>query len=840
MKKLLLLFFLYISIDLLSANQTFAATKVKISFQDSASAKVYGKITDSKGEPMPYAYVLVEGTSYGTTSNSTGEYSLKLNKGNYNLTFQYLGYKKLKKPFTLNEDVRLDVQLEAEEVVLKTFTVTNKFKDPAYAIIKEAQRKRKDNLGAVQSYSADVYIKGVGKLDNIPKERPALLFFIPKDQLPDSTDLGMVYLSESRAKLYIQKPDNVKEEMISSKVAGDSQGYSWNRIGDTELKANFYHNLLKIEGLTQRGFVSPISQNAMLFYDYKLEGEIKEGNRTINKIKVIPKRKSDPVFKGYIYIVDDTWNITGIDLELDDQQIEFFDNFRIQQDYVSINDSIWMPGSVKYSAKIGAMGFKVSFTNVVNYTNYEINRDFPQYFFKNEIFKIEKEANKKDSGYWSTIRPVLLTADEIKYYQKADSTEKAHNTKEYLDSVDLKQNKVTIPKLLLGYNFYRRYNETVYSTNRITDIVNFNTVEGLNTNFIFTFRNGKRHQKHFIWSTHLRYGFKNGHFNPKTELYWNFNKFKQQTIGIEGGKYVSQINNLNPVDPFINTYYSLLLRENYLKIYEKSYGQINYKHELFNGIYFTGSLAYEDRHALTNQTNYAFVEEKEGRIYTSNDPTNPYSSNAGFPDHRALIFNGELRFIIKQQYLTTPDQKIPSASKYPIFTLRYSKGAQILGSDVNYDKASLSVNDNFNLGLLGRSSWGVTVGGFLNKRSVPFVDYNHFSGNQTIFLNLRQPTGNFQLLDYYTSSTTSSYLEAHYEHHFNGFLINKIPLLRKTKFQEVAGVNFLRTQAGDEHIEFQFGVENIFKFFRVDFVTGYNNSEKVQGAIRLRFGLDIF
>jgi hypothetical protein len=808
--------------------------------QDSSLVKVSGKILDSKGEPMPYAYVLVEGTSNGTTSNSKGEYSLRLPKGTYNLTFQYLGYKKIKRPITLNTDQRLDVQMESEEIQLKTFTVTNKYKDPAYAIIKEAQRKRKDNLDAVQSYSSDVYIKGVGKLDEIPKERPAMLFFIPKDQLPDSTDLGLVYLSESRAKLYIQKPDNVKEEMISSKVAGNSQGYSWNRIGDTELKANFYHNLLKMEGLTQRGFVSPISQNALLFYEYKLEGEIKEGNRTINKIKVTPKRKSDPVFRGYIYIVDDTWNITGIDLQLDAKQIEYFDEFKIQQDYVAINDSIWMPGAVKYSAKIGAMGFKASFTNVVNYTNYEINRDFPQFFFKNEIFKIEKEANKKDSAYWTSIRPVLLTPDEMKYYQKADSTEKAHNTKEYLDSVDLKQNKVTITKLLLGYNFFRRYNETVYSTNSITDILNFNTVEGLNTNFIFTFRKGKWSNKHFVWSTHLRYGFVNGHFNPKTELSWNFNKFRQQTIGVEGGKYVSQMNTLNPVDPFINTFYSLFLRENYLKLYEKSYAKINYSHELINGIYFNGSAAYEDRHALTNRSNYAFVEEKEGRVYTDNDPATSFSGANNFADHQALVLNGELRFVIKQQYLTLPDQKIPSASKYPIFTLRYTKGAQILGSDVNYDKASISVNHNFNLGLLGKSSWAVTAGGFLNKRDISFVDLNHFSGNQTIFLNVRQSTGNFQLLDYYLFSTSSAYVEGHFEHHFNGFIINKIPLLRRTKFQEVAGVNYLKTQSGNEHIEFQFGIENIAKFFRVDFVTGYNNLEKVKGAIRLRFGLDIF
>ncbi|HYG40762.1 MAG TPA: DUF5686 and carboxypeptidase regulatory-like domain-containing protein [Cytophagales bacterium] len=812
--------------------------------QDPQQFKVYGKITDQNGETLPYAYVIVDGTSNGTSSNSKGEYSIKLKKGTYTLAYQYLGFKKQFRQVDLSKDQEINVRMVPEEVVLKEVTITNKYKDPAYGIIKEAQKKRKDNLDAVQSYSCDVYIKGVGKLDEIPQDRPALLFFIPKDQMPDSTNLGMVYLSESKARLYVQKPDNVKEEMISSKVAGNSQGYSWNRIGDTELKANFYHNLLKIDGLTQRGFVSPISQNSFLFYDYKLEGEIKEGNRIINKIQVIPKRKSDPVFKGYIYIVDDTWNITGIDLELGENQIEFFQNFKIQQDYVAINDSIWMPASVKYQAQLKALGFGASFVNVVNYANYEINREFPQFFFKNEVFKIETQANKRDSSYWKTTRPVLLTADEMKYYLKADSTERVQTSKEYLDSVDMKRNKFGWTSLLLGYTYYRRYNETRYSTNPLIDILNFNTVEGANVNFIFTFRKGKWNQQNFTWATHLRYGFSNGHFNPKTELNWSMNRFKQQFIGIEGGKYVSQINTLNSVDRIINTYYSLFLRENYMKLYEKTYAKINYKQELTNGIYFSGNVGYEFRHGLRNRTNFAFVNEDENRRYTSNNPLDPFSlttfDSPVIEDHQALLFNGELRFVINQKYSTMPHGKEPHSSKYPVFSLKYAKGAPLLDSDVNFDLASVTVNDNFNFGLLGKSTWNVSVGGFLNKHSVPFVDYKHFNGNQTIFLNLKQPTGNFQLLDYYTNSTTSSYIEAHYEHHFNGFIFNKIPLLRKTKFQEVAGVNFLRTEDNREHVELQLGVENIAKFFRVDFVTGYNNVSKVQGAIRLRFGIDLF
>ncbi|MEJ7659162.1 MAG: DUF5686 family protein [Hymenobacter sp.] len=100
-------------------------------------------------------------------------------------------------------------------------------------------------------------------------------------------------------------------------------------------------------------------------------------------------------------------------------------------------------------------------------------------------------------------------------------------------------------------------------------------------------------------------------------------------------------------------------------------------------------------------------------------------------------------------------------------------------------------------------------GGFVGKQEgLTFADYRHFSGNRTLLAaNFEQ----FQLLDYYQYSTRASYIEGHFNHHFNGFIFNKIPLLRSLKWQEVVSVNYLHTAQIGQYLELGAGVEHIFK-----------------------------
>ncbi|MGB0166572.1 MAG: DUF5686 family protein, partial [Luteibaculum sp.] len=126
------------------------------------------------------------------------------------------------------------------------------------------------------------------------------------------------------------------------------------------------------------------------------------------------------------------------------------------------------------------------------------------------------------------------------------------------------------------------------------------------------------------------------------------------------------------------------------------------------------------------------------------------------------------------------------------------------------------------LKLFGDFSYSGFVGFFPFSESLSFFDFKHFAGNQIPFINNRQRA--FQALPYYNFSTGKDYIELHAEHHFNGFLFNKIPLLNKwLNWQFYAGANFLSTAANPDYYEAYVGLENIFSVFSVQVAAPYSN-----------------
>ncbi|HUM48459.1 MAG TPA: DUF5686 family protein, partial [Chitinophagales bacterium] len=170
------------------------------------------------------------------------------------------------------------------------------------------------------------------------------------------------------------------------------------------------------------------------------------------------------------------------------------------------------------------------------------------------------------------------------------------------------------------------------------------------------------------------------------------------------------------------------------------------------------------------------------------------------------------------------NEKINIGSKFPVLSIGYSRGLPWIESEVNYDQLEIGVDDYYKLGIFGEGDYKVEAGAFLTRKSVGAAELKHFNGNQTILAQSDRMNA-FQLLPYYTYSTDDWYLQGHLEHHFQGLLLNHIPLIRKLKFEEVAGFHYLQTP-GLQYAELSVGLEHILKFFRVDFVAAYSNQQK--------------
>ncbi|MEL7146409.1 MAG: DUF5686 family protein, partial [Bacteroidota bacterium] len=261
--------------------------------QDVTSYKIRGKIVDENGNGLPFATVYQENTTNGSTSNVNGDFVIESNQPIVTLIVQFVGYKKKLVKISREKSQGVTIPMELETINLEEFVVSADQEDPAYAVIRNAIANRKMYQEEISAFKCDTYLKGLQAITQKPEK--ILGFTVPVDS-------GIVYLSESVSKFYFQQPDKIKEEMISSKVSGNNNTFSYNIASDVLF--NPYQNIFEYQSISERGFISPIASNALLFYDYELLGTFVENDLLINKIKVLPKRANDPVFSGTIYIIE--------------------------------------------------------------------------------------------------------------------------------------------------------------------------------------------------------------------------------------------------------------------------------------------------------------------------------------------------------------------------------------------------------------------------------------------------------------------------------------------------------------------------------------------------------
>ncbi len=806
---------------------------------------VTGRVTTESGEPLAFATLYEEGTTNGTSSNPEGYYKLVLEQADSRIVCQYIGFAR---QIQAAQNGVLQFSLKPEALMLGEVVISAKARDPAYAIIRQAMKKRAYYQEEVEAFSCDVYIKGLQRLDKKPKSLLGMAI---------NVDTGIVYLSESLSKYKFKRPDKISETMIASKYSGSSNGFSYNRA--SEMLINLYQNTFYIDGLSERSFISPIAGNAFLTYDYQLIGTFKEDTVTINKIRVTPKRMADPAFQGFIYIQENSWRIHSVDMMLvKENGIEFADSLKIFQVFAPTDQDIWMPLSQKFSYKFKAFGFEGSgvFTGV--YSNYRVTPNMKVYKpkpevvskpivtqkaevtkkkepakepkeFTNAILKIEEGSNEKDSIFWQTVRPVPLTPVEIKDYRVKDSIQVIRKSQTYLDSTDAKKNRPKVGNIFaVGYTHHSSFKERYYHFPNLLQLFQYNTIEGFVPEISVNFTQQRKEKTVYRVSPSVRYGFSNKRFQSQIEGFYVFdNKYNHLVVG-GFGRYVYQFNSTKPIAEVANTFNTLALGENYIKLYQKAFAYGGYSKDLVNGLRIQTRLEYAQREQLSN-TDSTTYSPKEN--FSSNQPENAEVPSTAFGTNNALTFRIRLRYTPGEKYIDRPDEKFRLGSKYPTFELIYQKGIPGL-SQVNFDYVEGSMIKSQKAGIYGESFLHLTAGAFLNTSALTFVDFHHFNGNQ-IFVRQVEGDRHFQLLNYYTFSTKNQFLEAHYEHHFTSFILNKIPLVKKLKWQEVLSVNYLNTPALPHYLEFGVGIEHIFKFFRLDYYTSYNAIGRTQG---FRFG----
>jgi hypothetical protein len=413
-----------------------------------------------------------------------------------------------------------------------------------------------------------------------------------------------------------------------------------------------------------------------------------------------------------------------------------------------------------------------------------------------------------------------------------------------IDTLKKRQGKVRIAGLFFpGINrtHYSKTNPYKWGIQPLLTNTQFNTVEGLMFDISGYYeKNFKKYKSKLTIKPNFRYGFVNTHFNTWLDIIWRkydagiTDEIKNYNINFSFGKKVDQYNSSNPILPLVNTISTLFDGKNEMKIYEKYFANISYNQTFENGIKIKLSTFYEDRMPLSNTTSYTFDKKNTFRI-TSNTPLNKNLNNLDIK-HQAFGTNISISVKPGQRYIQFPKRKVPIGSDFPTFSIGYSKGINgILGSDVDFDKWNFDVQDDKNFKLLGLLKYKLSVGGFLNNNVVFLQDLKHFNSNAV------RATSNyvngFQLMNSYINSNAAKlYFESHLEHHLNGLITNKIPYFKKLNWNLVGGCNTYFIQENDRYEEVFVGLENIFKIFRLDFVTAFQNGKYQNASLVLGAG----
>lgn len=826
MKKTFL-FFLFFSLSFLVVAQ---------------STKVRGKITDAKtGEVLPLANVFFKGTTIGVTSDFDGLYTLETREKVTELQVSLLGYATQIVPVKEGIFNALDFQLEPVTMNLDEVRVTPG-ENPAHALLKNVSKnKKRNNPDELALYNCATYTKMELDLTNIkPHFKNKKLqknFGFIFNHMDTSVITGKAYLpvmiSEARADYYHRKNPSFSREIVkASRISGIEEDYSLAQFtGHLHVNVNFYDNYIDIFEVK---FASPLSDHGLLYYKYFLVDSTRVNGRKTYKVRFHPKGTSTPVLDGEVNIDSATYALESAHVKMiKGLNVNWIRHLVMETQHVLIGDSVWFPKQDKLFADftlIMSDSSKVaSFLGhrEVNYSQVCLNCPIPESVQKldNNVI-ITRDVLKNDETYWDTVRPYALSVREKEIYGMVDS----------IKNVPLYQNIYTIVTTILGGYYDTKY----IGIGPYYKLFSFNKLEG--ARFQVGLRTTDDFSRKIRLSAYGAYGTKDHRFKGGGGLEYMFNELPTSKLTMSYKHDVVQLG--AGVNAFTegNFFSSLFSRGNNDRLSMVNQGDLSFEKEWRQGI--TQTYAVQVRDIFSSR--YVPFVRPDGQLMNS-------------IQSMSLRLNTRLSWdeiVVRKTF-----DKFSLGSDFPIVGIDLSMGIKgMFKNDYEYYRLEGSVKYDVGIPPIGTSSMVVSGGKIFGK--VPYPLLKLHEGNATYFYD---PYA-FSCMNYYefASDLWASFM---YEHHFKGFFLGKIPLMKRLKWREVFIFKGLigtlekknngslpDTQAvllfpdgmssvSKPYFETGIGIENIFRILRIDAIWRLTHrhsrpGQKVQN-FAVNFSIDI-
>ncbi|MGV8139399.1 MAG: DUF5686 family protein [Mangrovibacterium sp.] len=773
--------------------------------------QVSGFVKDSGSkEPVPFANIWIKGTQQGTTTDIEGRFKIVSPK-NDTILVSSVGYRSQEILIRKNEDEALTVLLEEDVKVINEVTVKPEV-PRARVLFNEILRHKKENrekILDVRNYKAmettTVYIavdttsriiRSFGNLEDVTVK-------------VDHQDLRFspVYLSE-KAQNVSSDSSNVVYQKKNSIFPRLNQAFETVILQNVVVDLDFYKDQIFI---LDRGFISPISNSALSFYNLYLNDSITIDSTKYFQFSYAPKNKYNQLFSGSFTIEDGSFALTKIDAYISrEANLNFVNGFDAHVIFNKLPDNRWFYDEQQIRINLALTLNKDSASN---YSSKRIDN------VSKGNWLINKSTRYSNSARLDQVRVAMWRSQpEFKVREPLEDP--------YARVDKLKEHEVVKGIDAIGGMVLTSYiNAGKIDIGPVFDIYSTNLIEG--NRFTIPLRTSEKMFKNFSVGGFLGYGTKNEEFKyglnmtyqpEETDRFLFRFSYSNDYALVSQDKYLRFIKN-NPNNRGTGNFIAIFTareRNPYLKE-EKSFE--------FRAEYNTsGGTHFEISPYLLSNTATSYVR------FTRNDNDYMHYRNYGLM--------ADLRFTFGQHYDKYFFDRVYYVNPVPVVNLSMDIGRTSLpGGNMNVE----GLYTQFHGSIQGRINMGQI---FMNY----IFNAGYLFGKAPYDL-LDQPVGSMSLgyakdrynLLHFASFAHNLYTNTHLHFNGGGVILNRVPLVRKMKLREIVSLKchygdltksyegvfdlpgYYTNDFKEPYAEIGFGITNIFKVLRVEYVHQLNS-----------------
>jgi hypothetical protein len=780
-------------------------------FPYSQTTKVEGTVADAiTGEVMPFVTVRFQNAKVGAITDTLGKYSIVTYYATDSLTFSFSGYLKVSRYVQLDKEQIIDVMLPVLTVNYEEVVAKAPDELPSTTLHKKViANKPINNKEKLEAYEYEVYNKIQLDINNINdkfqdrgmvKRLDLITNYL--DSAEDGTNFLPVILSESVSDYYFKKNPKKKREIVKASRITGIENLELNQfMGDMYLDINIYDNSID---MFNKSFISPVANYARNFYRFYLEDSMFIDNYWCYKLTFTPKRTGDMTFEGEMWIHDTTYAVKSFKANISPwTNINYIQDLYIHHEFDQVEPEVWMLTSekmfadIKLTRKTGLMGLFGRRHSTRQ--NYVINTEKePEFYNSNTTVEVLDSAGLRSDEYWAKIRHQPLAPKEIGINNMVDSL----NNLRFFKSL-----KNLVYFVSTGY----------YPLNKVElgdafSLFSFNPVEKFRLGLAL--RTSNKFSKRLELGGRVAYGFMDEKFKYGASIRFNISPKKRGMLTAYYNYDLEQIGTSSTAASVGSTFGTLFRTGPMDKLTFVEKVGINLEKDIRKDVILFGGFEWKEYTAL-GKANYI----RPNAVTSIGDTISRIQTTE---------FTLRYRWAKDEEFISGAFDRQSIRSKFPIISVQGIFGVKgLLGADYNYQKFDLFIEHIAKLGVMGRLKYQVNFGYIHGRAAYPFLKVHE--GNQSYWL----ATNAFNKMNFF-EFVSDRYVSLLLEHHFDGVIFDRIPLVKKAKLRLVVTGRGLFGAISDRHsremilpsftkkfgdtpyVEVGMGIENLLKVIRVD------------------------